>query len=272
MAGIIGIIVIIAVLVWLYKASDKGIADCSTILGLPRVPAPVSSSGTSSEGFYFYQSLHLKGTLEGVPAELALRNMKRRKTVMGRPQGSHFTVLTLFPTQPVATSFRLQPAGMMGVIEEMQQGAHLTAPTGDAAFDTAYRLYTTTHPAPLPFSPPIRAITSPFTISSQAPARQHRRQMAFAFVLGSIEVEPGKVLYSLYGSPTAKIATHLKQVVPLLLRLTRPPSGRFLKFPRRPDRAGETIPSFHHPTTPPWLNVPLFPNSSVQCSMLKVQC
>ena len=226
MAGIIGIIVIVAVLVWLYKASDKGIADCSTILGLPRVPAPVHSSGTSSEGFYFYQSLHLKGTIEGVPAELALRNMKRRKTLVGRPQGSHFTVLTLFPSQPVGTSFRLQPAGMMGVIEELQHGAHITAPTGDAAFDAAYRLYTTDAPGALAvLTPAMRRDLLAFRDAVAGPLPDNLTgKMASAFVLGSIEVEPGKVLYSLYGSPTAKIATHLKQVVPLLLRLTRPPS------------------------------------------------
>ena len=227
MAAVLGIIVIIAVLVWLYKASDKGIADCSTILGLPRVPAPVHSSGTSSEGFYFYQSLYLKGSLDGVPAELAVRNVKRRKTMAGRPQGSHFTVLTLLPTQPVATSFRLQPVGLMGVIEEFQHGAHITAPTGDAAFDAAFRLYTTDASGALAvLTPDMRRDLLAFRDRVAGPLPDNiAGKMTSAFVLGSIEVEPGKILYSLFGSPSAKLATHLKQALPLLLRLTRPSSS-----------------------------------------------
>jgi hypothetical protein len=227
MAGIIGIIAIVAVLVWLYKASDKGIADCSAILGLPRVPAPVHSSGTSSEGFYFYQSLYLKGSLEGVPAELAVRNVKHRKTRTGRHAGSHFTVLTLLPTQPLGTSFRLQPAGMMGVIEELQHGAHITAPTGDAAFDAAFRLYTTDAPGAVAvLTPDMRRDLLAFRDHVAGPLPDNvAGKMASAFVLGSIEVEPGKVLYSLYGSPSLKIATHLQHVVPLLVRLSKPAAG-----------------------------------------------
>ena len=224
MPAIIGLIIIGAVLIWLYRAQMKSFADCASILGMPQATTRSETNGTTPEGFYFHQSLLLKGSIEGVPAEVCIRNIRRSKVRTPRQSGSQFTVLALFPTHSAPTAFRLQPVGMLRAIETYQQGAPDVVPTGDPDFDAAYHLYTSDERGSLAvltaglrrdllaFRQTVAGILTPSLAS----------KLASPYLLGSIEVEPGLVRYSLPGSPSVKIAEHLKLVAPLLARIGNP--------------------------------------------------
>ena len=221
MPAIIGIIIIVAVLIWLYRFQMKAFADCASILGMPQATTRSETNGTTAEGFYFHQSLLLKGSIEGVPAEVCIRNIRHSKFRTTGRHGSQFTVLALFPTRPSAAAFRLQPVGMMAVIETLQQGYPTAVPTGDSDFDAAFHLFTSDSRGALAaLTPDLRRDLLLFrqTVASIL-TDSLASKMASAYLLGSIEIEPQLVRYSLPGSPTAKIAEHLKLVAPLLARL-----------------------------------------------------
>lgn len=221
MPAIIGLIIIVAILVWLYRAQMKSFADCASILGMPQATTRSETKGTTAEGFYFHQSLLLKGSIEGMSAEVYIRNVRRSKVRNSRQSGSQFTVLALFPSHPPAAAFRLQPVGMMGVIETLQQGAPTALPTGDSDFDAAFHLYTSDARGALAaLSPNLRRDLLAFRQTVAGVLTDSlASKMASAFLLGSIDVEPHLVRYSMPGSPSAKIAEHLKLVAPLLARL-----------------------------------------------------
>lgn len=221
MPGIIGLIIILAVLVWLYRAQKQSFTDCASILGMPQATTRSETNGTTSEGFYFHQSLLLKGSIEGVPAEVCIRNIRHSKFRTTGRHGSQFTVLALFPTRSLTPAYRLQPAGMMGVIESLQHRTPNAVPTGDSDFDAAYHLYTSDARSALAaLTPTLRRDLLAFRQNVASMLTDSlASKLASAFLLGSIEVEPNLVRYSLPGSPSAKIAEHLKQVAPLLARL-----------------------------------------------------
>ena len=110
---------------------------------------------------------------------------------------------------------------MMGVIETLQQGAPTALPTGDADFDAAFHLYTSDARGALAaLSPNLRRDLLAFRQTVAGVLTDSlASKMASAFLLGSIDVEPHLVRYSMPGSPSAKIAEHLKLVAPLLARL-----------------------------------------------------
>ena len=212
MPAIIGIIIIVAVLIWLYRAQMKSFAECASILGMPQATTRSETNGTTAEGFYFHQSLLLKGSIEGVPAEVCIRNVRRTKVRNSRQAGSQLTVLALFPTRSASTAFRLQPVGMLRAVENYQQGAPEIVPTGDSDFDAAFHLYTSNE----------RGALAVLTPDLRRDLLAFRQTVASPYLLGSIEVGPGLIRYSLSGSPSAKIAEHLKLVASLLVRLGNP--------------------------------------------------
>jgi hypothetical protein len=223
---LIGLAVLGGVLFWLHRMKSADVAACAAVLGLS--PAGTRSTrGTTAEGFEFHETLTLAGTMHGCAAEVAERRVRYNR---GRPsgarrqQGSLLTVLRLMAVTPRAVTFRLQPAGMMGAIERLQQGE--TPPvvaTGDAAFDAAWRLYAPEPAAALLVLTPARR-EAIMALRAQAgvplPANA-AGAMASALLIGTLEVTAAEVSYTLLGTPSKKIALHLQAAAPLLADLAR---------------------------------------------------
>lgn len=121
-----------------------------------------------------------------------------------------------------AAVFRLQPVGFMRTLEQMHQEAPSPVPTGEAAFDAAYRLYTDDPAAALAvLAPDLRrdvlafraAVSGNFETSGVG-------GLASALLMGSFDIGRESSTYYVYGSPTRKIAEHLKAAAPLVLRLS----------------------------------------------------
>ena len=123
-----------------------------------------------------------------------------------------------------STAFRLQPVGMLRAVENYQQGAPEIVPTGDSDFDAAFHLYTSNERGALAvLTPDLRRDLLAFRQTVAGILTQSlASRLASPYLLGSIEVGPGLIRYSLSGSPSAKIAEHLKLVASLLVRLGNP--------------------------------------------------
>ncbi len=223
---LIGLAVLGGVLFWLYRMKSADVAACAAVLGLAPA-ASRSTRGTTAEGFEFHETLLLAGTLHGCVAEVAERRVRYN---LGRPsgarrqQGSLLSVLRLTALSPRVATFRLQPAGMMGAIEQVQQGA--TPPvvaTGDAAFDAAWRLYAPDPAAALlVLTPARRAAIMALRDQAGVPLPANAAgAMASALLLGTLEVTASGVSYTLYGFPSKKIGLHLQAAAPLLADLAR---------------------------------------------------
>lgn len=209
---------------WLYRSSTEALEQCRRTLGLEKAANRRQIKGMSPEGFHYHQALLLEGTIDGLPAEVHVRTISHATGAVQRRRGSQFTVLTIKPPRALPVSFRLQPAGLLRAVEAYQQGAPDIVATGDTSFDAAYHLYAKNEAAA------IRAVSSPVrralldlraNESKGANMDSLGGKMASAFMLGSIEVDEPSVSYLLIGSPSAKLATHLKGAAPILVRLAR---------------------------------------------------
>lgn len=215
----LGLAAMAAVLYWLYRKKAQDLDDCVDVLGLQRATRRVETNGTSVEGFAYHQSLLLEGTLEGQRAELSVRTVKRVPNRVRR-HGSQLTVLALDTGSKATGRFRLQPAGMMRLLEDVQHGAPPIVATGDADFDAAYRLYADDGTVPSVLDAQLRrAILELRAQVGGALPDNVAGAMASALVLGSFEVEPGTVRYVLFGSPIRAVAEHLRKAAPLMVRL-----------------------------------------------------
>lgn len=211
----------LAVIAWLWRLKSKDAEDSARVLGLARVPRQVTR-GTTPEGFAYTQSLLLGGTLEGLAATVGERSVRRPGVVARRGEGSQLTVLTLTPTSPPRARFRLQPRGVLRMLEVAMTG-DATPIVTDPAFDEAYHVYTDDPVAALSvLTPQFRRDLLAFraNITSADPSSVAAR-LSSGLVLGSFEVGASTVSYSLFGSPTKTSAEHLAAVAPLLARLAR---------------------------------------------------
>jgi len=221
-APYVGLVVFIGALVWLYLAKSRDIDRAASLLGLSRVKEKVESRGTTAEGLAFHELLWLTGTLEGMPAEVAERRLRLPiNDTFRRQRSSHFTVLRLDGGAEQAPGFRLQPVGLMGGLESLLQETPAITPTGDPAFDSAYRLYADQGSAAiLRLTPELRQaiLAMRAKVAGKLPASA-AGYLASGLLLGTFECEAGRASYTVYGTPNRKIAEHLREVAPLLARL-----------------------------------------------------
>lgn len=215
----VALVAFVAALVWLWRRKARDTADCAAILGLS--PAPRTfSRGTTAEGFAYGQTILLSGMLQGFPATLTERRVRRPRAPSRQRQGSQFTVLALtLPSAPPAR-LRLQPRGVLRMVE-VAVGSESTPVPVDAAFDEAYLLYTDDpHAALRVLTPAVRADLLAFRAAfSTADPSSLAGRASSGLVLGSFEVGQREAIYSLYGSPMKATATQVKAAVPLLARL-----------------------------------------------------
>lgn len=220
MTALVALLAVVGIILWLYWSNRAAVAACVQALGLGPGDSVVTS-GTTPEGLSYRQQLIAQGTIGSQRATLHARTTRRAKGAPSSRGTSEFTVLTLSPVPAGTPPFRLQPAGMMRVVEVIQQGMTDITPTGDAAFDAAWHLYIGESGAvPAVLTPDLRRDVTAFSQSMLGTnPGSVAGKMASALLLGSFNVTPESVSYALLGSPSAKVADHLKQVLPLLARV-----------------------------------------------------
>lgn len=218
---LIGLAALAFALYWLSRLKQKDVGETAAVLGLSVIASGAESRGTTAEGFDFHQRVLARGVVAGVPAELATRTVRTKAFRRARRTPTQLTVLTLRPTQPVVVALRLQPSGLMRDLESMFHDAPAARPTGDGPFDAAYHLYSgESQKALTVLSPELRQALLGFRATSAVSQPGSTTDyVTSANLLGTFEVSGDSASYYVYGSPTKKLAEHLKQAAPLLAAL-----------------------------------------------------
>ncbi len=221
MAFLVGLVLLGAALWWLFRLKQRDLRECREVLGLaPASGAPVER-GTTPEGFAYVQRAELRGTLLGRPATLAQRDVRYPRGSQYRRRGSAFTVLELALDRPARASLRIQPAGVLGVVEALVRGEPTDRVAIDPDFDAAYLVYSDAPTAVLTVLTPamrerlmaFRAQTAPGLATSTA------AKLASGFVLGTFHVDGATARYLAFGTPAKATAEHVKAAAPVLLEL-----------------------------------------------------
>ncbi|MCC7106843.1 MAG: hypothetical protein IT307_17050 [Chloroflexi bacterium] len=220
MAVLIGLVLFAAALYGLFRLKQKDIAESAAVLELA-VSKGAQSKGRMSEGWEFHEGVVAQGTLEGVPAVLSSRMIKGIVAPKANRSVTQFTVLSLQAKAPASLSLRLQPAGVTRLAEQLTQGAPVVVPTGDAAFDEAYKLYSDNPAAAIAaIGPDVRAaMLGLYAASGVGRPGTPANYLASASLLGTFEIAPDRSVYYVFGSPTKKVAEHIKAAAPILARL-----------------------------------------------------
>lgn len=220
MAFIVGLVLFAAALWFLYRLKARDIAACAAVLGLTPGDGR-STRGVTPEGFTYYQRAVLQGTMLGCPATVWSRTVKHPRLGKYRNRGSEFTVLELTLDRPVRTGLRLQPAGVLGVLESWMQGPPLDVVPVDAGFDAAYVVHAS-HliEARAVLSAPMRDKVLAFRsrVAGNLPATA-AGQLSSGLVLGTFFLAETTAAYAMFGSPTKAVAEHVKAAAPILLEL-----------------------------------------------------
>lgn len=216
---ILGFSLVAGAIYWLYRTKQRDFADCAAALGLALIPRGESTRGTTSEGFYFFETLLAEGRVGGLRARLSMRNVRVNASMARRNQGSQFTVLTLLRETPGPATFRLQVRGVMSFLERFMED-HPATPTGNAAFDAAYHLHTDNDAAALAvLTPALQKEILDLRTRLAGPLPDNvPGKLAAGFLIGNWEIAGDQVSYLIFGSPLKKIGDHLAQVAPLLAR------------------------------------------------------
>lgn len=217
-----GIVVLAAVLVWLYRSKQSDVAACAAALGIARVSDTVERRGETPEGLAFHDLLRGRGTVAGCDAALWERQVRRPVDVKYRKsRGSSLTLLELTLTRRPDATFRLQPAGSMGFVEQLMKSVPTAIATGDAVFDEAFRLYAEDAATALVvLTPAVRDDIMAFrrSVAGDLPV-SGAGNLAAGNILGSFVIDGDRVSYAAFGTPSSKIGEHLRQAAPLLVRL-----------------------------------------------------
>ncbi len=220
MTALVALLAVVALIIWLNRSNRAAVAACAQGLGLGPGDSVVTT-GTTPEGLSYRQQVIAQGAIGAQRATLHVRTTRRSKNTPSSRGTSEFTVLTLSPGSADRSAFRLQPAGMMRVVEVIQRGVTAFTPTGDAEFDAAWHLYVgDSESSPAVLTPELRRDLTAFSRSMLGTSPDSvAGKMASALLLGSFNVTSESVSYALLGSPSAKVADHLRQAVPLLARV-----------------------------------------------------
>ncbi len=216
-----GLVAFAVALMALGRLKTRDLAQCAAALGLSPVPDSPTRKDTTAEGRPCHERDVARGTLAGLAATLVNRSIPHVYSPRKDRVATQFTVLALtLPTPPPAT-LRLQPVSWSRGLEGFTQAPPAIVPTGDAAFDEAWHLYTDAPTAALlVLDAEVRAALVGLR-DSLVPAGPAWTERANAtLLLGSFEITPHLARYVVFGSPTAATGTNAAQAAPLLVRLT----------------------------------------------------
>ncbi|MCP5467491.1 MAG: hypothetical protein H7A17_07655 [Sinobacteraceae bacterium] len=229
MGFVIGLLAFGAALWLLYWVKQRDLTHCREVLGLTQISSAVQERGSTPEGFAFVDYAVLQGSMLGRSARLVHRMVRSPLAPRRQRYGSNFTVLVLTLEHPVSASLRLQPAGMLGVVETLVRGAVTDRVPIDTTFDQAYSVYSD-HPAAamaILAMQPLRERLLAFRsrMAGDMP-NSVAAKMASGLVLGSFHVEGKVARYLAFGSPTKATAEQLATAAPILLDLATAAGGR----------------------------------------------
>lgn len=207
------------ILWFLYRLKARDVANCAAVLGLA-VVKPETTKGTTPEGLAFVQRRLLRGSLLGHQATLSERTVRHPRAPRPSRGSSQFTVLELTLPASTMASIRLQPEGMLGVVEQVVRGGAGDRVAIEPSFDAAYTTYSDDPPrAREVLTPALRAQLLAFRASVADLPTSVAGRMASALMLGTLHVEGSAARYVLWGSPTTKTAEQAKAAAPVLLEL-----------------------------------------------------
>ena len=221
MAFVIGLVVFVAVLWWLYRFKQRDIGHCQEVLGLAPVPRAVSRRGTTPEGFAFVERDVLQGTMLGRPAVLAHRTVRSPLAPRRQRHGSDFTVLALTLDAPARVSIRLQPTGVLGSVETLVRGGATDRVAIDPTFDEAWVVYCDSPTAAVTLLTPAlreRLLAFRAQIAGELPTSTAGK-MASAFVVGTFHIDGAEARYLAFGSPTRATAEQVKAAAPVMVEV-----------------------------------------------------
>lgn len=222
-AFVVGLVLFSGAVIWLYRAKQADIAACAEALGLAGVIEKITRRGQTAEGLAFWEQLRARGALAGCGAEIWERQVRRAMdTKYRKSRGATLTVLELKPARPTSCSIRLQPVGVMDLIEQFMQQTPESVPTGDSPFDGAFKVYTddaTLVPAVLTTELRRELLALRLAVAGDV-ASLRSGNFAASLTLGSFEVSPDRVAFSIFGTPSRKIGEQLRLAAPLLARLS----------------------------------------------------
>jgi hypothetical protein len=222
MAFVIGLVLFAGAIWFLYRLKARDIADCAAVLGMAPGDGR-TTRGTTPEGFAYLQRAVLQGTMLGCPATIWSRSVKHPRIGKYRNRGSEFTVLELTLARAVQTPIRLQPAGVLGVLESWIEGPPTDIVPIDAAFDAAYVVHAghvIDARAVLSASMREKILAFRSREGADLPASTAGK-LSSGLVLGTFFLEGTTAAYALFGSPTKAVAEHVKAAAPILLELAR---------------------------------------------------
>lgn len=226
MGFVIGLLIFGAALWLLFQLKARDLANCRAVLDLAAADGR-SSRGTTPEGFAFYQRAALQGTLLGQPATLWSRTVRHPKYGTHGRRSSQFTVLEFALPRPVRAPLRLQPTGVLGVLEALLQVPRDEVTPIDPAFDAAYVVHAPRDSGVLlMLGPAIRERLLAFRseMAGNLPSSPAGK-LASGLVLGTFDLRDSTASYALFGSPTKATAEHIKAAAPLLLELAAASGG-----------------------------------------------
>lgn len=217
-----GLAVLSGVAYWLYRAKQADVAACVEALGFSTAGERITRRGQTAEGPAFWEQRMASGALAGCEAEVWERQIRRAVDAKYRKsRGSMQTLLVLRPPRPPAHAFRLQPVGIMGWIERASAGGSAPVPTGDAALDEAFHLYTNRGPEALAvLNAHLRRDLLDFRRAmAGGEAKTPPARLAASLRMGSFEIGPDRVAFGVFGTLSRKTGEHLRLAAPLLAKM-----------------------------------------------------
>ncbi|MFQ3662241.1 MAG: hypothetical protein SNJ69_07585 [Chloroflexaceae bacterium] len=198
---------------WLWRSNNQAQQQMASAMGFEIVARGAEERRPDPVLGRQYQRLIMTGSIEGRRAEVWSRIV-----YSAGGKRAPATVLAL----PLAVSgemrLRIQPA-RLGRMLAVFGGDQPYTPTGDVAFDRVFRVTSTDAETPARLlTPELRSELLAFQqqITRDMPDSAAGR-VAGEFLMGTFELEPGRVHYAVPGTASETIAEHLKLVAPLLV-------------------------------------------------------
>lgn len=202
---------------WLARSNADAQRRMAEVLGLQLAPARREERGANPAGFPWRQSLLMTGTMQGRPAEVWLRAVRQPGRSTER---SIFTALVMPLSASLEGGMRIEPASI-GALIAMFGSDQAPVPTDDATFDRYFRVTSTE----------ASLVSALLTPELRARLLEWRAQVTGAMpdtalgrfagdlLAGVFALERGRATYAVSGSPSQKIAEHLKLTAPVLADL-----------------------------------------------------
>ena len=223
---VVGLAAIGGVLVWLTRANSADAARITAALGLQPTRAPAARGDDPLLGRYS-DRVFATGRLHGWDATLAHRVVYRTGRHITRNR-SHQTVLHLTLPRPARALVRVEPArtgAVAGAVARVLGGGTTTqwpeVTTGDASFDTAYRVSAPEGAAAVSLlTPSVRAamLAARAAAAPTAPANAAGR-VAADLVGPTFAADHGRATCTLNGTATARLLPALEAAAAALAHL-----------------------------------------------------